>query len=272
MRGGQLDGLHRGLGGGAADDDRQVVRRASGRAEALHLFGQESDERLRVQDGLGLLIQVALVRGATALRDEEEFELHPARGGDVDLRREIRARVLFGVEVERRELGVAEVVLRVGLVDAERQGLGIIAAGPDLLAFLGGDGRGAGILTERQDAFGGDLRITKHGQGDRAIVVAGFGVGQDRGDLLQMLRAEVEIDVVERLVRQEREPLGRDLEHWLAVELGDRNVVLGDQAILGRIGSQREGFLIMELRGHRLPMKRPEAQSQTETERGRRLA
>ena len=34
----------------------------------------------------------------------------------------------------------------------------------------------------------------------------------DRGDLLQMLRAEVEIDVVERLVRQEREPLGRAAE------------------------------------------------------------
>ena len=116
---GQLDGLHGRLGGGAADDEREVIRRARGGAERLHLLGQELDEGLRVQDGLGLLVEVALVGGASALGDEEELELRSAHSGDVDLRRQIRASILLGVEVERGELRVAQVVLRIGLIHAQ---------------------------------------------------------------------------------------------------------------------------------------------------------
>ena len=84
---GQLDGLHGRFGGRAADDEREVVRRARGGAERLHLLGQELDEGLRIQDGLGLLVEVALVGRTAALGDEEELELGTLDGGEVDLRR-----------------------------------------------------------------------------------------------------------------------------------------------------------------------------------------
>ena len=248
---GQLDGLHGRFGGRAADDEREVIRRARGGAERLHLLGQELDEGLRVQDGLGLLVEVALIGRTAALGDEEELELGTLDRGDVDLRGEIGAGVLLGVEVERRELRVAQVVLRVGLVDAQGKGFGVIAAGPDLLALLGGDLRGAGVLAERQHALRGDLGVAQHRERDGAVVVAGFLVGQDRGHLLEVLGAEIEIDVVQRLVGEEGQALGRDLEDRLAVELGDGDVLLGQQAILSGIVAQRKGILVMEGRGHR---------------------
>ena len=119
MRRGQLDGLHGRLGGGTADDEREVIRRARGGAERLHLLGQERDERLRIQDSLGLLVEVTLIGGASALRNEEELELRSAHSGDIDLRRQVRAGILLGVEIERGELRVAQVVLRVGLINAQ---------------------------------------------------------------------------------------------------------------------------------------------------------
>ena len=248
---GQLDGLHGRLGGGAADDEREVIRRARGGAERLHLLGQELDEGLRIQDGLGLLVEVALVGRTAALGDEEELELGTLDGGEVDLRGEVRAGVLLGVEVERRELRVAEVVLRVGLIDAQGERFGVVATGPDLLALLGGDLRGAGVLTERQHALRGDLGVAQHRERDGAVVVAGFLVGEDRGDLLEVLGAQIEVDVVQRLVGEQGQALGRDLEDRLAVELGDGDVLLGEQAILRGIGAQRKGILVMEGRGHR---------------------
>ena len=72
---GQLGGLDRDLGAGAADDHGEVVRRAGGRAERLHLLEQPGQQRLLVEQRLGLLEQVALVGAAAALGHEQELVL-----------------------------------------------------------------------------------------------------------------------------------------------------------------------------------------------------
>src|SRR5690606_1214182 len=60
LGGGELDGLQARLGGGAADDEDKVVRRASGGAEADHFLEEEFLEAARAEQRLGFLIQVGL--------------------------------------------------------------------------------------------------------------------------------------------------------------------------------------------------------------------
>ena len=56
-----LHGCEVGLGGGAADDECNVIGRACSRAECLHLFDEERHESLLVEDSLGLLVEIGLV-------------------------------------------------------------------------------------------------------------------------------------------------------------------------------------------------------------------
>ena len=71
-----------------------------------------------------------------------------------------------------------------------------------VLALLGDDGGGAGVLAERQDAVGGDLGVLQHRQGDEAVVLGGLGIVEDRGHLLEVGGAQEEGDVVHRLLGQ----------------------------------------------------------------------
>ena len=83
-------------------------------------------------------------------------------------------------------MGVAEVLLGVGLVDSAREGLGVVRVGPHLLALVAEDGGGAGVLAEGQDATGGDLGVAEESEGDVAVVVRRLGVLEDGGDLLKV--------------------------------------------------------------------------------------
>jgi hypothetical protein len=58
-----------------------------------------------------------------------------------------------------------------GLVNALRDKLLVFATGPDLLALFAENNRRPGILAQRQDSFRRDTGVTKHGQGNKAIVV-----------------------------------------------------------------------------------------------------
>jgi hypothetical protein len=75
-----------------------------------------------VQDGLGLLEEIGLVGRAAALGDEQEAVLVAVDGREVDLGRQVRARVLFLVHRQGRVLGVAQEVAGVGVEDAPGQG------------------------------------------------------------------------------------------------------------------------------------------------------
>ena len=73
-----LGGLQRELGAGAADHDRQVIRRAGGRARGNGSSPRGTRHPGRVQHRLGLLVQERLVRGTAALGHEQEL-VAPAR-------------------------------------------------------------------------------------------------------------------------------------------------------------------------------------------------
>ena len=184
LGGGQLHRLHRGLGRGAADDDRQVVGRAGGGAERLDLGFQEFQQPLGRQDRPRLLEQERLVGAAAALGDEHQGKLVGvvlARGGqDVELHRQVVAGVDLLEHRQRRHLRVAQVGLGVGAVDAPGQRLLLVAIDPDALALLAEHDRGAGVLAHRQHAAGGDVGVLQQVQRDEAVVRAGFRIVQDR--------------------------------------------------------------------------------------------
>jgi hypothetical protein len=87
----ELDGLEAVFRGGAADDKREVVGRAGGGAERFHFLHAELLEPLRIQQGLGFLIEKGLVGRAAALADEEELVGVAFGGVEVDLRGQVGA-------------------------------------------------------------------------------------------------------------------------------------------------------------------------------------
>ena len=126
VRRGQLGGLEGVLRRGAADDHRQVVRRAGGGAERADLLVEVGEDPLRVEDRLGLLEQERLVGRAAALGHEQELVLRLLAGHrvELDLRRQVGAGVLLLEHRQRRHLRVAQVEPGVGVEDAARDPLG----------------------------------------------------------------------------------------------------------------------------------------------------
>lgn len=118
LRGGEFDVFHRRFSRGAADDEGEVVRRARGSAERDHLVGQKLHDALRIEHGASLLIEEGFVRRAAAFGDEEELVGVAIGGIQIELRGQVGAGVLFVEHVQRGVLRVAQVVLRVGEIDA----------------------------------------------------------------------------------------------------------------------------------------------------------
>ena len=118
VSGGELDGEHGLLGAGAADDDGDVVGRTSGGAEGSHLADEVGHEGVGVENGLGFLIEIALVGRSAAFGDAEEVVFVALGGFDVDLCGEVATGVDLIVHVEGGVLRIAEVFLGVGVVDA----------------------------------------------------------------------------------------------------------------------------------------------------------
>ena len=249
---GQLGGLHGHLGRRAADDDGEVVRRAGRGAERLHLLEQPRQQGRLVEQRLGLLEQVALVRAAAALGHEQELVGVAVGRRDLDLRRQVVARVALLVHVDRRHLAVAQVARQVGVEHALGDRPLVAAAGEDELALLALDDRGAGVLAHRQHAAGGDRCVLEQVEGDEAVVVAGLRVVEDVAQLLQVARAQEVGDVAHRLARDQRQRLGLDLQERALRRL-ERADEVGGQLPVGRgVGPQRQQLGEREVR-HRPP-------------------
>ena len=83
-----------------------------------------------------------------------------ARDGiEFDLRGQVRAGVLLIVDVEWRELGVAQIPLCVGLVGTKGEGFSVIAKGEDVLTLMADRDRGTRILAAGQHATGCDVGV-----------------------------------------------------------------------------------------------------------------
>src|SRR5690606_40875315 len=66
------------------------------------------------------------------------------------------------------------------VVDTPRDPLGVIGAGPDLLALFRKHRGRAGVLAHREDSLRRNLRVLQQGEGDIAIVRGSLGIVEDR--------------------------------------------------------------------------------------------
>ena len=124
----------------------------------------------------------------------------------------------------------------------------IVAAGPDLLAFLADDGGGARVLAEGQDAGGGHFRVAEHRQSHALVIGAGFRIVQNGGHLLQVGGAQEESHIVEGFRGQKAQAFRFHLEHGVTFKFPYAYVVGGDEAVLGVVLFQGKRVLIMKIR------------------------
>ena len=199
----------------------------------LHLLHEEWEQGALVLDGrLCHGVEVGLVGRAATLRHHHEAVFSTFRRLDVNLCGEVALRVHLVVHVQRSVLGVAEIILREGVEHALRQRLLVLEASPDLLTLLTVDDGRTGVLTEREDTLASHLGIAQELERHIFVVLARLWVAENLSHLQVMFAAQHELHVVECLLSQQRERLGRDLHDFLAFKLADGHAFLRQQAIL----------------------------------------
>ena len=250
---GELGRLDRELGRGATDDDREVVRRAGGGAEGLHLVEHPRDERRLVQERLGLLVEEALVGAATTLGHEQELVAVTVDRGHLDLGRQVRPGVALLVHGDRRELAVAQVAGDVGVLDAARDRALVTTSGEHPLALLGLHDGGAGVLAHGQHTSGRDRRVAEQVEGDEPVVVAGLGVVEDGAELREVPAAEVVGDLPHGLSGQQSDGLRIDPQEATLGGLDGGDALGRDQSVLGGVLAEGEELGELEVIGGHIP-------------------
>ena len=244
---GELDRLQAGLGAGAADDEDEVVGRAGRGAEELHLVGDERLEALRVEQRLGLLEEIGLVGRAAALGDEEELVFRALGGVDVDLRGQVGAGVDLPLHVERRRSASSggfpwcSTRRRRGRATRRRWPRSR-PAGPSWPTMVAVPvSWHIGRMPSR-----GDLGVAE--QGERHVAVVGAGLRDRRGWPRPAggVSAQQKRAVAEGVSARGTRGLGLDLEDFAALEGRGAHALLGEQAVFGFIGAQRQRFLIVK--------------------------
>ena len=132
------------------------------------------------QDRGRRLEQEALVGAAASLRDEQEFVGVLALSIDLDLRRQVRARVLLLEHGKRRELRIAQIPLEIGVAHALRDRALVLAFGEDETALLAHHDRGAGVLAHGKHAARRDIGVLEKIIGDEFIVEVASGSSRMR--------------------------------------------------------------------------------------------
>ena len=92
----------------------------------------------------------------------------------------------------------------------------------------------------------GDLRVLQQHQRDHAVVLRGFGVIEDGGDLREVAGAEGEIDRPDRLGGEESERLGIDFQDFLSAEMDDLHASLTDALVFRFVRAQGERILVVK--------------------------
>ena len=197
-----------------------MIRRTSGRTEALHLLHEERDEcALILNRGFGHRIEIGLIGATTTLGHHHEAILIAFASLDINLGGQVATGVHLVVHIQRSVLRIAQIILREGIEDTQREGFLIFKIGPYALSLLTVDDGRTGVLAERQDATTSHLGIAQELQGYVLIVFAGFGVLQYLSHLQVVLTAQHELYVVEGLLCQQGQSLLRDLHDVLAFKL-----------------------------------------------------
>ena len=225
LRGSHLHGLQAFFRRGSANDESDVIGRAGRRAQSTHLFHQELFQRGRVEQGLRFLVKVSFVGGAAALGDEQEGVFHALHRFQVNLGGKVGAGVFLRVHIQRHRLGIAQVVLGIGVVNAVGKLFAVVTAGPYLLALFAYDGGGSCVLAEGQDAGGRHFRVAEHRQGHAFIIVAGFRIVQNGGHLLQVGGAQEKGHVMEGFRCQQAQSLRFHFQHGVSFKVAYAHIV-----------------------------------------------
>ena len=91
-------------------------------------------------------------------------------------------------------------------------GFAVAAAGEHELALLALHDRGAGVLARGQHAARRDARVLQQLERDEAVVRRRLGVVEDRAQLGEVAGPQQVGDVEHRLLREQRQRFGLDLE------------------------------------------------------------
>jgi len=192
------------------------------------------------EDGRRRLEQERLVGRAAAFGDEEELVGVLALGIDLDLRRHVRLGVPLLEHGDRRELRIAQIALEVGVARTLGQRALVGAVGEDVAALLAHDDGGAGVLTHRQHAAGGDVGVLQEVIGDELVVAGRLRVVEDAAQLLQMRRAQQVVDVGKGRLRQRPHRLVAHHHHLAAHDGLDPHALERDLAIRRLVGAERK--------------------------------
>ena len=253
---GELDGQEVLFRARPSDHEGDVVGRAGCGTKALHLVDQERKEGPFVLDrSLSHGIEICLVGASASLRNHHEPVLAPLSGFDVDLRGQVALRVHFIVHVQGCVLAVTEILLGICIEHTAAESLLVLEVSPDMLSLLAVDDGRTGVLAERKDTLHGSLGVAQELQGDVLVVVGSLGIVKYLCYLLVVGAAKHELAVMERLLGDKCQGLGRDFQDGLAAatavpsELGglDEFLGTGNLVILSGVGPQLEHWSIFEL-------------------------
>mmetsp|Transcript_29337 Transcript_29337/g.62398 ORF Transcript_29337/g.62398 Transcript_29337/m.62398 type:complete len:237 (+) Transcript_29337:1278-1988(+) len=178
---GQLHRLHAHLGREATNHQSKVVGRTGCRAQVFDLLKNELREGLLVERALGLLQELRLVGAAPALADVEKVVGATGLAHHIDLCGQVGLGVCLLEHRQRRHLGVSQVALGVGLVDAVRDVSLIVAVSQHEATTLGHYSRRAGVLARGHHLPCRNTRVLQELQSYEAIVARCLRVLEDLG-------------------------------------------------------------------------------------------
>ena len=150
----------------------------------------------------GFLEEIGLVGRAAAFGEEEELILialprgfRSGRGGC--------CRCSLLEHLQRGDLGVAEVLLGIGFIDARERSVSSFQPVHTRWPLLARRAVPVSWHIGKREARG-DGGVAQEGQGDGAVVGRGVGVVEDRGQLGEMAGPQQVVDVDHRLLRRAR--------------------------------------------------------------------
>ena len=243
---GELHRMRVHLGASSANNNRQVVRRASRRAESLHFFRQKFFQGLRVEERFRHRPVIRLVRRAAAFGHKEKFHFRTFLCMNIDLGGQIAGGILFFVHRKRSDLAVAQIFCRVGVVNAFGNRCGVVESGPNLLALVRHANRRSRILAERKNPLGSDHRIFQHGQGDELVVVAGFRILENARDLSRMSGTQAKFDFFKSGLSDFRQSLFGNFQDFLAFKFGNGNALLSKTDVFCGIFTVLNGRFVLK--------------------------
>ena len=135
------------FGRSTADNESDMVRRASGSSQCFHLFNQERNQCTRIQNCLCFLIQICFVGRTTSFCYTKKF--------------------------------ITQIFFSICFVNTQRKSLFVRIPCPYLLSFFTVNNSSTGILAEWKYTFRCHFCITQESQCHVLVILAGFRIAQD---------------------------------------------------------------------------------------------